>query len=137
MKNKKTSSRKAKFFCENCGSEVPENAKVCKTCGKFFISVRCPKCGATGSHEEFLNGCPKCGYAVDGKNNEGKNLTSQEKKSGFNEKTGIFKGFKKKNSFPAAEKKGETSLPLWVYIVTSIAFLAVIFAVYSCFRRPY
>ncbi len=136
MKNKET-SRKAKFFCENCGSEVPENAKVCKTCGKFFISVRCPKCGATGSHEEFLNGCPKCGYAVGGNHYGGKTLASSEKKSAPKETSGIFRGFRRKNSFSSARKTSETSLPVWVYIVTSLAFLAVVFAVYSCFRRPY
>ena len=50
--------KKAKFFCENCGAEVPENAKVCKKCGKFFISVRCPGCGKTGNSKDFEKGCP-------------------------------------------------------------------------------
>ena len=46
MKNK---SEQAKFFCESCGKEVKQNAKVCTYCGKFFSSVRCPNCGKTGS----------------------------------------------------------------------------------------
>lgn len=54
----------AKFFCENCGAEVPQNARVCKHCGKFFSSVRCPVCGTTGSPGKFANGCPNCGYAI-------------------------------------------------------------------------
>jgi len=54
----------AKFFCENCGAEVPQNAKVCRHCGKFFSSVRCPVCGTTGSPSKFAKGCPNCGYAV-------------------------------------------------------------------------
>ena len=61
MKNKK---KEAKFFCESCGSEVPRNSKTCPQCGKFFASVRCPQCGRTGSNEDFINGCPTCGYAV-------------------------------------------------------------------------
>ncbi|MDY2923913.1 MAG: zinc ribbon domain-containing protein [Treponema sp.] len=30
-------SRKAKFFCENCGAEVPQNAKFCRNCGRFLL----------------------------------------------------------------------------------------------------
>ncbi len=59
----------AKFFCENCGAEVPQNARVCRHCGKFFSSVRCPVCGTTGGPNKFANGCPKCGYAVGQGNN--------------------------------------------------------------------
>ena len=57
--------QKAKFFCENCGAEVPADARVCKNCGRFFSSVRCPACGATGSASKFAKGCPVCGYAMD------------------------------------------------------------------------
>ena len=122
-------SNKAKFFCENCGSEVPENAKVCKTCGKFFISVRCPKCGATGSHDEFMNGCPKCGYAVNGSH------SSSGSFSGTSERKDFMR-FLRRSS--AAEKKvSDSSLPVWVYIVTAIVFVVVLFAVYSCIKKPY
>ncbi|MDR3284762.1 MAG: hypothetical protein LBS97_06260 [Treponema sp.] len=53
-----------KFFCEFCKAEVPQNAGVCPGCGRKFSAVRCPKCGKTGSHEKFNNGCPFCGYAA-------------------------------------------------------------------------
>ena len=78
MKNKK-----AKFFCENCGAEVPEKAKVCKHCGKFFISVRCPNCGATGTSSEFKKGCTHCGYAdVNSANGSGaRNILTENKVS--------------------------------------------------------
>ena len=56
-------SRKAKFFCENCGAEVPQNAKFCRNCGRFFASVRCPSCGFIGIADSFSKGCPSCGYA--------------------------------------------------------------------------
>ena len=55
--------KSAKFFCENCGAEVPQNARVCRHCGRFFSSVRCPQCGTTGGPNKFTNGCPTCGYA--------------------------------------------------------------------------
>ena len=41
----KQSKAEAKFFCENCGTEVPGKARICPVCGKFFASVKCPKCG--------------------------------------------------------------------------------------------
>ena len=61
---KRNKSKEAKFFCESCGSEVPRNSRTCPTCGKFFASVRCPQCGRIGSNDDFKNGCPTCGYAV-------------------------------------------------------------------------
>ena len=122
-------NNKAKFFCENCGSEVPENAKVCKTCGKFFISVRCPKCGTTGSHDDFINGCPKCGYAVNGSHSSSYNSISSSGKGG------IMRFF----SSGSKERKpaSDSALPLWVYIITGIILVVVLFAVYSCIRKPY
>ncbi len=53
---------KAHYFCESCGSEVKAGAKVCPSCGKVFVAVRCPKCGFEGGERDFANGCPSCGY---------------------------------------------------------------------------
>ena len=50
--------KKAKYFCEGCGSEVASNAKFCPKCGKFFAAVRCPNCGHIGTVKDFLHGCP-------------------------------------------------------------------------------
>ena len=61
---KRSKSKEAKFFCESCGSEVPRNSKTCPVCGKFFASVRCPQCGRIGDNDDFKNGCPTCGYAI-------------------------------------------------------------------------
>lgn len=55
--------KRGKFFCENCGTEVRPNAKVCPHCGRFFRAVRCPVCSFTGESMLFLQGCPNCGYA--------------------------------------------------------------------------
>ncbi|MDR0486871.1 MAG: zinc-ribbon domain-containing protein, partial [Treponema sp.] len=53
-----------RFFCDNCGCEVEDNAKACPRCGRIFTSVRCPSCGYSGEEKLFANGCPKCGYSA-------------------------------------------------------------------------
>ena len=123
-------SNKAKFFCENCGSEVPENAKVCKTCGKFFISVRCPECGATGSHEDFKDGCPRCDYAVN-KTASAKNRQAQKQKNAVNVLERL------RFVFHPKKIHAESALPLWIYVVTTTVLVAIVFAAYSCIKNPY
>lgn len=109
--------KKAKFYCENCGVEVPESAKICNYCGRFFSSVRCPKCGATGSTSQFTNGCPKCGYAAAGNN------ISQIGKSSNRNGSNFF-SFSKK-------KRGEDApLPIWIYLLTVIALGVIVAFVY-------
>lgn len=124
-------SKKAKFFCENCGAEVPENAKLCKTCGKFFISVRCPNCGRTGTSKEFKKGCPSCGYAA-GKNNFS-NSASEKTYSNSVALSQIFAHAGRK--FGSGGKKNhETSLPAWIYILTFGMLLGVMIGIYSCIK---
>ena len=57
-------SRKARFFCETCGTEVSAGARSCPGCGKTFTAVRCPRCDFVGSVVDFSAGCPSCGYNV-------------------------------------------------------------------------
>ena len=101
-------SRKAKFFCENCGAEVPQNAKFCRNCGRFFASVRCPSCGFIGIADSFSKGCPSCGYA----DSEHRKINPP---SFSNKKV----------------KSGDASLPVWIYLFTIGAltgiFVAIIF----------
>jgi hypothetical protein len=52
------------FFCERCGAEVRKDARVCPRCGRFFSSVKCPKCEYVGEADDFSLGCPVCGYAL-------------------------------------------------------------------------
>lgn len=106
----------AKFFCENCGAEVPQNARVCKHCGKFFSSVRCPVCGTTGTPSKFANGCPTCGYAVGG----GQKIISPSQNEGHasrKSKKALISAIDSRN--PAASKKkrrqNDGSLPVWSY----------------------
>lgn len=124
MKNKK-----AKFFCENCGAEVPENAKLCKKCGKFFISVRCPNCGRTGTSKEFKKGCPSCGYAT------GKNSFSSSEKT-HNHSVALNHIFGQAKNFPSDKKNSrqENSLPTWIYLLTLGMLVAVMIGVYSCIK---
>ncbi|MDR2730828.1 MAG: hypothetical protein LBB81_08025 [Treponema sp.] len=55
--------KKPRFFCDNCGQEVDNRVKACPNCGRYFASVRCPKCGFTGGDKLFNHGCPSCGYS--------------------------------------------------------------------------
>lgn len=123
MKNKK---KEAKFFCESCGSEVPRRSKTCPMCGKFFASVRCPQCGRTGANEDFVNGCPSCGYAVNPSFYGRGSGNIQLKKS----KTAIFDSsiFRKTNKSAYVD----SSLPWWIYLVSVMLLAILILCLYSC-----
>lgn len=135
---RKSKSKEAKFFCESCGSEVPRNSKVCPTCGKFFASVRCPQCGRIGSNEDFKNGCPTCGYAVnpDSELSRGNFGMSGSFGNGRNKKAGGYGingrlglGLK---SAGAGSGYVESGLPWWVYLVSILILLALVAGLYSC-----
>lgn len=53
---------KLRFFCDQCGTEVPRNTVRCPTCGRFFTAVQCPRCHYRGQEQDFASGCPRCGY---------------------------------------------------------------------------
>ena len=75
----------ARFFCENCQTEVKGNARFCGHCGRFFAAVKCPACGKTGASHTFAHGCPNCGYAV------GSSKSSTDKENSFQENSKINK----------------------------------------------
>jgi predicted RNA-binding Zn-ribbon protein involved in translation (DUF1610 family) len=92
-----------RFFCENCGAEVPRDAKNCPQCGRFFASVRCPACDFVGEEYLFTGGCPACGYSS-------------------------VRGRPSGPSSPAApppKREAAGALPRWVYVLTILAFLGV------------
>ena len=134
---KKSKSKEAKFFCESCGSEVPRNSKTCPMCGKFFASVRCPQCGRIGSNDDFKNGCPTCGYAVNpddgfghsGGDVFGNGLGRNGRKSGYG-----ARGFLGLGKNKTAEKSGyvESSLPWWIYMISIMILAALVVGLYSC-----
>lgn len=123
---------KAKFFCENCGAEVPENAKLCKKCGKFFISVRCPNCGRSGTSREFKKGCPDCGYAMN------KSKTISENSKTMNHAVALNQIFGAAGRYynSSRKAKNESALPVWIYIMTLSMLIAVMIGVYSCIKNP-
>ena len=57
------------YYCEGCGLEVRKDARICPRCGRFFSSVKCPRCGYVGKADDFAEGCPDCGYAEAAKPN--------------------------------------------------------------------
>jgi predicted RNA-binding Zn-ribbon protein involved in translation (DUF1610 family) len=96
-----------RFFCDNCGEEVPVNEKRCPQCGRFFSSIRCPRCGFIGDDALFKEGCPACGYSAEARSAPGPARAPRQKAS---------------------------PLPLWVYLVTAAALIAVL-AVLADFLR--
>ncbi|GHV56934.1 hypothetical protein AGMMS49579_22100 [Spirochaetia bacterium] len=99
-----------RFFCDNCGAEVDRDTKTCPKCGRFFASIRCPKCGFTGTEGAFTFGCPICGYSA----GEAPTGLSPEKSPG-------------KGAFPIKKNQTEPegALPVWVYIITTLAAIGV------------
>ena len=118
-------TRNPKFFCENCNAEVRRDAMICPHCGRFFASVRCPACSFTGTHKEFKNGCPSCGYAINSDGESVQKTTAVQKKSVKTKKL-RRKGRKKQRRSDA------DPLPLWIYglVFSLAAVLAAVFFLY-------
>ncbi|MDR2480343.1 MAG: hypothetical protein LBD48_13685, partial [Treponema sp.] len=77
-------------------------AKACPQCGRFFASVRCPACGYSGEDRAFAKGCPACGYSAP-----------------------------QQAAVPHREPKVPAGpLPLWVYLFSIVALLAVFAVLY-------
>ncbi len=124
-------NKKARFFCESCDTEVVGDAKFCPNCGRFFSSVRCPACELTGEHFLFENGCPACGYAMDGSPFDTSLTPNQRRKAYQKQKKIENKGNISRGSTPyslsAVPKKrsSDDPLPVWIY-VTIIALLGIV-----------
>ena len=121
----KKTDKEAKFFCESCGSEVPRKSRFCPVCGKFFASVRCPKCGHTGASEDFKSGCPECGYAVNSNSSisQNKDLYNSLSDNKSNNKIS-------RNKIKKTPQDG--SLPVWIYIIAVLVLIILIICLYSC-----
>ena len=131
----KKTDNEAKFFCENCGSEVPRKSRFCPVCGKFFASVRCPKCGHTGASEDFKKGCPECGYAVNSNVSLAQNKDSDDLFENHNESKNkiILNKSNKTNKSNKSNKSGQDgSLPVWIYITSILVLIILIICLYSC-----
>lgn len=122
----------AKFFCENCGSEVKSNARFCPKCGKFFASVRCPQCGKMGSPSLFKKGCPRCHYAMPDADssleNAGHNTGSDglEHKLSRKSKKSIARAFE---SYGKNQEEPSGDIPSWLLIASLVTLVIVFTAV--------
>lgn len=127
-------AKQAKFYCENCGAEVPQSARFCNKCGRFFSSVRCPVCGKTGSSNLFANGCPSCGYG--GKDKPGIAGTGfqsvEDAKDAAVRSKGHFYVHRKAAARASKKDGGDGSLPFWVYIVTFAALMLLLLGIIRC-----
>ncbi|MBN1696000.1 MAG: zinc ribbon domain-containing protein [Spirochaetales bacterium] len=108
---------KSRFLCEGCGMQVPFDAASCPYCHKEFKAVRCPVCGLVGRPEQFLSGCPSCGYLM---SNELSLPPSRRKKK----KKRMKYTFERK-------KKRRSAVPLIVYrfagVVIFILLVIIVF----------
>ncbi|GHV92741.1 hypothetical protein AGMMS50268_32440 [Spirochaetia bacterium] len=107
--------KKPRFFCDNCGAEVKQNTKSCPQCGRFFASVRCPKCGFTGSEDLFRSGCPACGYSAS---------------EALPENSPEGRGTRPK----ADRREAVGALPIWVYILTGLVMIGVFAIMFRVLR---
>lgn len=123
--------KEAKFFCQCCGSEVPRKSKFCPKCGKFFASVLCPNCGHTGKTSDFINGCPECGYAVNGSNGGSKTNgnTPTPTKNIKMKKNRLYLPLGKKSKKASSS---DSELPLWVYLLSLVVLVGLMMGLYSC-----
>lgn len=126
--------KQAKFFCENCGEEVAQNARFCKKCGRFFSAVRCPACGKVGSAHAFVNGCPSCGYAdKKTKSNGGISSNSSSRFNPADNKGHFFVRHPFTGSSRSRKKKqNPSSLPIWIYGVTFVLLVVMIILFMRC-----
>ncbi|MDR0374821.1 MAG: zinc ribbon domain-containing protein [Treponema sp.] len=126
MKRKKEETKKQiRFFCDKCGCEVPQEAKACPECGCSFSSVKCPACGFTGQADSFKDGCPVCGYSMEKNENVQSFKTTtggQESSASANASNIIIRRLH--------QSIQRMELPLWIYIITSIALIISIVALY-------
>jgi uncharacterized membrane protein YvbJ len=96
----KAAKSKAKFYCDNCGAEVGRDDEQCPSCGRYFSSVRCPRCGYSGQGDEFKRGCPVCGYSAP------KETVSETKEN-------------------ETEGKESVHTPAWLYLLTGVLVLII------------
>jgi predicted RNA-binding Zn-ribbon protein involved in translation (DUF1610 family) len=114
----------ARFFCENCGTEVDRTTGRCPSCGRIFASVRCPSCGFTAAESLFKEGCPACGYCAPKTEEVPAGAPAWPLRSS------------KTKPVPAGERKKNPGgffvsvLPLWVYALAVLVLAAVAAALF-------
>jgi len=103
-----------RFYCDYCGTEVSGKVEKCPSCGRYFSSIKCPKCGFSGREELFTDGCPVCFYA---KGSGGKRPSGRQDSSG-------------RQAGRGAKTPPDSGIESWIYIVAAsllVLTLAVLF----------
>ncbi|MDR3148260.1 MAG: zinc ribbon domain-containing protein [Treponema sp.] len=124
------STKKPRFFCDNCGAEVPKSAKSCPACGRFFASVRCPQCGFTGKDEDFARGCPVCGYSTP----PGAGRTGPVTPAGPSKPAANSGRTAPWSRGPGPPREPVFTLPFWLYLVAALALICVLVLLYNSLR---
>lgn len=127
--------KKAKYFCESCGSEVAGNAKYCPKCGKFFSLVRCSNCLYTDDSRKFIHGCPSCGYTGGQKPIPAKPSSSDGLKHtlSLKKRNLINSAFSQYEANTGTSNNGSSisnDVPLWLFGLSIIVLACIIFAIY-------
>jgi predicted RNA-binding Zn-ribbon protein involved in translation (DUF1610 family) len=118
----------ARFFCENCGTEVNRSTGRCPSCGRVFASVRCPACGFTAAESLFKEGCPVCGYCAP---------KTEEVPAAENAPAWPIRSSKTKPADVREQKKPSgwfSALPAWVYVLAVLVLLAVALALWYRYK---
>jgi ssDNA-binding Zn-finger/Zn-ribbon topoisomerase 1 len=97
------------------------SAKNCPKCGRFFASVRCPKCGFTGRDEDFARGCPVCGY-------------STPPAGAFDSAAPGKPGPAKAGKSPRGGRGEAGPLSIWIYLLASLILICVLTLLYNLLR---
>jgi hypothetical protein len=111
----------ARFFCEECGTEVGSGAVRCPGCGKTFAAVRCPACGFAGAESDFAAGCPACGKGAPGAAPAG----AAQPGTGSHARSSAKGALRASGKAAASRTAAGRGLPRWFYPVVT-AGLAVI-----------
>ncbi len=103
-----------RFFCENCGEQVPINVERCPNCRQIFFAVMCPLCKYEAMPREFRNGCPSCGYM------------SRRMKIKIKEKAEGPRGRQRPWFEKVRRSQSSVHLPLWLYKAAVVFLIAAI-----------
>ncbi len=129
-------NKKARFFCESCDTEVVGDAKFCPNCGRFFSSVRCPACELTGEHFLFENGCPACGYAMDGSPFD-TSLTPNQRRKAYRKQQNTRNKKNRASGAPYSltsvpkKRSSDDPLPIWIYAICIVLLVVVLITVFT------
>ena len=142
---------KAKYFCENCGSEVAAKAKFCTKCGTpVQASIQKPASAPEKPHAQQptgsaanapvqrSTGCPGCHYAMTHEEIYGSSDDEEETLDGRKHKLSFLSKLKIKNAFKQHEKNVKKQYagdgtPAWLFIACVVVLIGlIVLTFYRC-----